>query len=195
MVSSATETGNGGSIAERWRELQGEHSWDGLLDPLDLDLRKSLISYGELVSATRAGFNNEQRSPHYGLSRYSPDDLLAKSGVTDARYYRVTAELLLLGIDKQTTWMGYVAVATDEGVAELGRRDIVVAWRGSATLAEWAKDFVEFLPAPAEPVLGSAAAAYPSAYVHSGFLSACTPPATPTPSSARPAPGTRCSRR
>jgi len=180
MVSSATETGNGGSIAERWRELQGEHSWDGLLDPLDLDLRKSLISYGELVSATRAGFNNEQRSPHYGLSRYSPDDLLAKSGVADARYYRVTkfvyatAELLLLGIDKQTTWMGYVAVATDEGVAELGRRDIVVAWRGSATLAEWAKDFVEFLPAPAEPVLGSAAAAYPSAYVHSGFLSVYT---------------------
>jgi len=58
MVSSATETGNGGSIAERWRELQGEHSWNGLLDPLDLDLRNSLISYGELVSATGYGFSN-----------------------------------------------------------------------------------------------------------------------------------------
>jgi hypothetical protein len=69
MVSSATETANGGSIAERWRELQGEHSWDGLLDPLDLDLRKSLISYGELVSATRAGFNNEHAGNQLTLHR------------------------------------------------------------------------------------------------------------------------------
>ena len=181
VVAGAAGTGNGGrSIAERWRELQGSRSWDGLLDPLDLDLRKSLISYGELVSATGAGFNNEKRSPHYGLCRYCPDDLLVKSGVVDgARYYRVTKFVyataeLLFGLYKQTTWMGYVAVATDEGVAALGRRDIVVAWRGSATDAEWAKDIIEFVPAPAESVLGSAAAAYPSAYVHSGFLSLYT---------------------
>ncbi|OEL35753.1 hypothetical protein BAE44_0003229 [Dichanthelium oligosanthes] len=57
MPSSGT-----GSIAKRWRELQGEHSWSGLLDPLDLDHGKSIISYGELVQANSDGFNNEKRS-------------------------------------------------------------------------------------------------------------------------------------
>ncbi|CAL4906328.1 unnamed protein product [Urochloa decumbens] len=181
MVSSAaTETGNGKcNAAERWPELQGEHSWDGLLDPLDIDLRKSIISYGELVSATGYGFNKEKRSPHYGLCMYGRGDLLTKSGVADAAHYSVTKFVyataeLLFGLCKETTWMGYVAVATDEGVAELGRRDIVVAWRGTLTEVEAIKDILEFVPAPAKSVLGTAAAKYPSALVHSGFLSVYT---------------------
>ncbi|CAN6338457.1 unnamed protein product [Urochloa humidicola] len=182
MVSAAAETGNEiSNAAERWRELQGEHSWDGLLDPLDLDLRKSLISYGELASATGYGFNKEKKKgwPHYGLCMYGHGDLLTKTGVADARHYSVTKFVyataeLVLGLFKETTWMGYVAVATDEGVAALGRRDIVVAWRGTVTDFERAKDFLEFVPAPAESVLGSVAADYPCARVHSGFLSMYT---------------------
>ncbi|CAL5093330.1 unnamed protein product [Urochloa decumbens] len=185
MASSAvTEIGNGNCNAgetERWPKLQGEHSWDGLLDPLDMDLRKSLISYGELVSATGCGFNKEKRSPHHGLCMYGYDDLLTKSGVADASHYSVTkfvyatAELKLgKRVSKETTWMGYVAVATDERAAALGRRDIVVAWRGTLTMAEAIKDLVEFVPASAKSVLGSAAAAHRLAFVHSGFLSVYT---------------------
>ena len=69
--------------------------------------------------------------------------------------------------------MGYVAVATDEGVAALGRRDIVVAWRGTLKSLEWVNDF-DFTPVSAAPVLGSAAAVNPAALVHRGFLSVYT---------------------
>ena len=40
-----------GSMASRWRELHGKDSWKGLLDPLDMDLRASVIAYGELAQA------------------------------------------------------------------------------------------------------------------------------------------------
>lgn len=55
-----------GSIAQRWRELQGEKSWEGLLEPLDMDLRKSILSYGELVAAAGDGFNSEPHSANAG---------------------------------------------------------------------------------------------------------------------------------
>jgi|UniRef100_A0A804RDW7 hypothetical protein len=51
--SSATTT--------RWRELQGNNSWNDLLDPLDMDVRRSIISYDELVQATYDNFNRERR--------------------------------------------------------------------------------------------------------------------------------------
>jgi hypothetical protein len=36
-------------LAARWREIQGSKDWAGLLDPLDLDLRKEIIRYGEFA--------------------------------------------------------------------------------------------------------------------------------------------------
>jgi hypothetical protein len=57
--------------------------------------------------------------------------------------------------------------------AALGRRDVVVAWRGTVRSLEWVND-LDFTPVPAAPVLGSAAAAHPRAMVHGGFLSLYT---------------------
>ncbi|TVU18264.1 hypothetical protein EJB05_16211, partial [Eragrostis curvula] len=178
MGSSASS-----GIAKRWREVHGENSWNGLLDPLDIDLRESVISYGELAQATYDGFNKERRSPHAGACMYGHDDLLEKSGVAAAGHYRVTKFIyatstltlppafLLLPPPaledvwcRESNWIGYVAVATDEGVAALGRRDIVVAWRGTIRPLEWTKD-LDFTPASAAPVIGAAASKNPLALV------------------------------
>ncbi|WVZ56999.1 hypothetical protein U9M48_007447 [Paspalum notatum var. saurae] len=190
-----------GSIASRWRELHGKDSWKGLLDPLDVDLRASVISYGELAQATYDGFNAERRSPHAGACMYGHADLLASSpaggvGGAAAGRYRVTKfvyatsglaaalmpdAFLLRPLPalreepwcRESNWMGCVAAATDEGAAALGRRDVVVAWRGTVRGLEWVND-LDFTPVPAAPVLGAGAGANPRAMVHRGFLSLYT---------------------
>ncbi|KAE8783263.1 Phospholipase A1-II 7 [Hordeum vulgare] len=191
-----------GNMASRWRELHGSDSWKGLLDPLDVDLRRSIIAYGELASAAHDGFNLEKRSPHAGLCLYSRDRLLSASTVTHPEYYKVTKFLYAtcggstvsrlatsvptvtsalfvqpLGKAEETptsNWMGYVAVATEEGVAALGRRDIVVVWRGTENDLEWEQD-KHCRQVSAAPVLGRYAHdEYRNAEVHRGFLSVYT---------------------
>ncbi|KAF6996001.1 hypothetical protein CFC21_012408 [Triticum aestivum] len=182
-----------GTVASRWRELHGENSWKGLLDPLDPHLRSSIISYGEMVQAAYDAFNTERRSPHCGACFYGYEDLLAGVGVPHhGNNYEVTkfiyatsslplpSSFLLLPLpslpdvwSRESNWMGYVAVATDEGAAALGRRDIVVAWRGTVQNMEWVND-LDFAPVPAGPVLGSAASQHRLAVVHHGFLSMYT---------------------
>ncbi|KAF9605808.1 hypothetical protein IFM89_018535 [Coptis chinensis] len=41
---------------------------------------------------------------------------------------------------KDSNWMGFVAVSDDEESHRIGRRDIVVSWRGTVAPSEWFKD-------------------------------------------------------
>ncbi|XP_051221516.2 phospholipase A1-II 7 [Lolium perenne] len=74
----------------------------------------------------------------------------------------------------ETNWIGYVAVATDDGMKALGRRDIVVAWRGTVQTSEKLKDAIFPYASVAEGLDLSAENKFADANVHSGFLSVYT---------------------
>ncbi|XP_019170224.1 PREDICTED: phospholipase A1-IIgamma-like [Ipomoea nil] len=171
------------SIAERWEVLSGSTNWKGLTDPLDLDLRNYLIHYGQMTEATYETFNAELASKYAGSSRYSEANLFAKVGLDKGnpykyevtKYFYATSSYTLpdafiikpIPLDawsRESNWMGYVAVATDEGKTALGRRDIIVCWRGTIRTLEWVSD-LEFLLVPAPEIFGAGA----SPQVHRGF--------------------------
>ncbi|GAV57355.1 LOW QUALITY PROTEIN: Lipase_3 domain-containing protein, partial [Cephalotus follicularis] len=69
---------------------------------------------------------------------------------------------------KESNWIGY-AVATDDGKAVLGRRDIVIAWRGTEETLEWIDDF-EFILVSAHKIFGKIS----DPKVHQGWYSMYT---------------------
>ncbi|KAG5570323.1 hypothetical protein H5410_060089 [Solanum commersonii] len=105
-------------MAEKWEELSGKNNWEGLLHPLDIDLRKYIIQYGELAQATYDTFITERASKYAGASRYSMENLLLRLDLTQTSIAEAWS--------KESNFMGYIAVATDDGKASLGRRDIVI---------------------------------------------------------------------
>jgi hypothetical protein len=74
----------------------------------------------------------------------------------------------------ETNWIGYVAVATDDGVKALGRRDIVVAWRGTVQTSEKLKDARYWYASVAPGLDLPADGKFADANVHGGFLSVYT---------------------
>ncbi|KAL6554063.1 hypothetical protein OROMI_019736 [Orobanche minor] len=177
------------SIPERWRLLSGQNNWQDLLRPLDTDLQQYLIHYGAMAQATYDTFNTERQSKYAGSSRYSRKNLFSSVGLVKdnpfkyeaVRYIYATSKIgvpqsyIMRSLSdeawcKDSNWMGYVAVATDEGKTALGRRDILVAWRGTIEGVEWAKDF-DFPLVSASEVLGRVT---DRARVHHGVLSIYT---------------------
>ncbi|TKW09027.1 hypothetical protein SEVIR_6G064200v4 [Setaria viridis] len=137
-----------GNIAAVWRRLHGEDGWRGLLDPLHPDLRREIVRYGEFVDAAYGAFlsrpdaepGHRHRAPRVPLQ--------------DAAY-RVTAPLFATSsagfpawlaaaapcAAQRTSLVGYVAVCDSPAeVRRMGRRDIVIALRGTCTVLEWAEN-------------------------------------------------------
>ncbi|KAI9085477.1 hypothetical protein K1719_032544 [Acacia pycnantha] len=160
------------SIARRWRVLSGKDNWKNLLNPLDIDLRRSIIHYGERTQATYDTFIRQKASKFAGASKYAKKNLFARVGLENGNPFKYSVTKYLYATSqiavpdafivkslsreawsKESNWIGYVAVATDEGKAVLGRRDIVVAWRGTIRTLEWINDF-QFLLLPAPIIFG-----------------------------------------
>lgn len=147
-------------LAAKWEFIRGKDQWDGLLDPLDDDLRKVIIKYGEFAQVTYKAFNEDG-----GSCKYAKEELLDEVGMKDSGY-EVTKFLYTMGpahcrIVKllytlvpthsrianwipsikncnHSNWAGFIAVATDEKeIKRSRRRDIVISWRGTKMRSEW----------------------------------------------------------
>ncbi|XP_057483575.1 phospholipase A1-Igamma3, chloroplastic [Actinidia eriantha] len=148
-------------LHEVWREIQGCKDWEDLLDPMNSHLRREIIRYGEFAQACYDSFDFDPHSKYCGTCKYTGARFFEKLDMADrgyhmSRYLYATSNINLPNFfqkskmssvwSQHANWMGYVAVATDEEeIRRLGRRDIVVAWRGTVTYLEWIHDLKDIL--------------------------------------------------
>ncbi|GMQ06109.1 hypothetical protein CsSME_00050822 [Camellia sinensis var. sinensis] len=144
-----------------WREIQGLNNWEGLLDPMHSHLRREIIRYGEFAQACYDSFDFDPHSKYCGTCKYPGRHFFEKLDMADRGYHMspylyATSNINLPNFfqkskmsrvwSQHANWMGYIAVATDDAeVHRLGRRDIVVAWRGTSTSLEWIQVLKDFL--------------------------------------------------
>uniref|UniRef100_A0A0D6QS50 Fungal lipase-type domain-containing protein n=1 Tax=Araucaria cunninghamii TaxID=56994 RepID=A0A0D6QS50_ARACU len=150
------------SLSEVWREVQGSSNWEGMLDPMNNLLRSELIKYGEFAQACYDAFDFDPYSSNCGGCKYNRRTMFKDLGLSHSGYHvtkhlYATSNIHLPNFFKKSrigdklwsnhaNWMGFVAVAEDEQeIKRLGRRDIVIAWRGTVTSLEWMADLMDFL--------------------------------------------------
>lgn len=164
-------------LANLWRETQGCNNWEDLVDPLHPLLRKEIIRYGEFVAACYRAFDLDPNSKRYLNCKYGKRNMLREVGLENSGY-EVTKYIYAtpdINIPVQagaacSRWIGYVAVSSDESVRRLGRRDILITFRGTVTNPEWIANFMSSLtPARLDPHNPR-----PDVKVESGFLSLYT---------------------
>ncbi|KAL2892554.1 Phospholipase A(1) DAD1 chloroplastic [Bienertia sinuspersici] len=149
-------------VSDRWEEFMGLKDWAGLLDPLDENLSHEILRYGNFIEAAYRAFDFDPESPSYGSCKYKKRSLLQNCGLPNSGY-RISRHLRATsGIPvpewarsswaaAQSGWIGYVAVSDNKAVIDrLGRREVVIALRGTATCLEW----LENLRATLTPVSG-----------------------------------------
>ncbi|KAI5345063.1 hypothetical protein L3X38_012940 [Prunus dulcis] len=151
ITTTTSVTATKQPIRKIWEEYQGVKNWEGLLDPLDDNLRGEILRYGQFVDAAYKAFDFDPDSPSYATCKY-PKSSLFENCELPATGYRLTKNLratsgiqLPRWIEKapswvatQSSWIGYVAVCQDKNeITRLGRRDVVISFRGTATCLEW----------------------------------------------------------
>ncbi|KAJ3706951.1 hypothetical protein LUZ61_010656, partial [Rhynchospora tenuis] len=144
LLSDTSRPSPKNSIASRWHMYHGQSNWFGLLDPLDENLRRELVRYGDFVQSAYHAFHSMPSSPasknrHLILpdrSYRTTRSLYATSSVTlpDWAHRPGTPDW----VTQRSSWIGYVAVCdSDREIARMGRRDITIVLRGTATCHEW----------------------------------------------------------
>ncbi|KAJ7944696.1 Phospholipase A1-Ibeta2 chloroplastic [Quillaja saponaria] len=178
LLSKTGEYSPRNSLGNRWREYHGSNNWKGLLDPLDENLRREVVRYGEFIQAAYHSFHSNP-----AMSAEEPP--MPRHVVLPDRSYKVTKSLYAtssIGLPRwvddvapdlgwmtqRSSWIGYVAVCDDKReIARMGRRDIVISLRGTATCLEWAEN----VRAQLTKIPGNEDPADEQAKVECGFLS------------------------
>ncbi|KAK8615228.1 hypothetical protein V6N13_069006 [Hibiscus sabdariffa] len=111
-------------------------------------------------------FNSRTRRPNASKEDFFSQACLVERNPYE---YRVSRFIYAGSESVETAWIGYVAVATDQGKRALGRRDILIAWRGTATTSEW-RNNLQVLPRAESDLFPGMA----NVKVHRGFHSLYT---------------------
>ncbi|KAM0888582.1 hypothetical protein ACQ4PT_028251 [Festuca glaucescens] len=112
-----------GSIATEWRRYHGEGAWESLVDPLDQNLRREVLRYGDFVQAAYAAFHSMPSSASHGHGQH-------RMLVLPDRSYRATRSLFATSslsiqplaqrqsahkwLTQRSSFVGYVAVCDNE---------------------------------------------------------------------------------
>ncbi|KAI6702321.1 hypothetical protein NL676_011457 [Syzygium grande] len=175
LLSRTPEYSPRNGLGSRWRQYHGCGDWVGLLDPLDENLRREVIRYGELVQVAYHAFHSNPAMPTEEAPMPHHVALPDKSYQVTKSLYATSAVGLPKWVDdvapdlgwmtQRSSWIGYVAVCDDRReIQRMGRRDIVIALRGTSTCLEWAENFrTKLVP--------MSSADDPDSKVGSGFLS------------------------
>lgn len=177
-------------IAQEWKKLSGETNWKDMLDPPSPQLRTYINHYGEMAEATYDAYIKIPQSKNAGNVRFARKNLFSQTGLlkgrplnqyTVTKYMYATSALILPGTSvtsvspqawsKKSNWIGFIAVANDEGKKMLGRRDIMVVWRGTVNPSDMIHD-AEFRKVLAPKIFGLVHKDLPK--IHEGWYSIYT---------------------
>ncbi|XP_041001604.1 galactolipase DONGLE, chloroplastic-like [Juglans microcarpa x Juglans regia] len=175
VTSRAFKTSSG--LAHLWREIQGSNDWENLVDPLHPLLQQEIVRYGEFVAACYKAFDLNPNSKRYLNCKYGKKNMFREVGmgncgyhVTKYIYATPDINIPIQSGDSCGRWIGYVAVSGDDSVRRLGRRDILITFRGTVTNQEWITNLMSSLtPARLDPNN-----LRPDVKVEAGFLSLYT---------------------
>ncbi|XP_057958554.1 phospholipase A1-Ialpha2, chloroplastic-like [Malania oleifera] len=144
------------SLAHAWREVQGSNDWKDLLKPLHSVLRDEIIRYGEFVNACYKGFEIDPSSKRYLNCKHGRKSLLRELGLGNSgyevtKYIYATPHITTPIINAAFCghWIGFIAVSSeDDVITRIGRRDILVTFRGTMTTTEWIVNLMSSLTPP-----------------------------------------------
>ncbi|KAK7859843.1 phospholipase a1-ibeta2 [Quercus suber] len=102
LLSKTAEYSPRNHLGSKWREYHGSNDWKGLLDPLDENLRREVVKYGEYIQAAYHAFHSNP-----AMSAEEPP--LPRHVALPDRTYKVTKSLYATSSVGLPKWVDDVA--------------------------------------------------------------------------------------